>query len=150
MILEAGAVAPEFTLLDQTRTPRSLSEFAGRKLLVVFIPFPFTSTCEGELCTIRDNLSALAAREAEVVVITCDTMPANKRWAEDQGFTFPILSDYWPHGATARAYGCFNEAIGTANRASFAINEQGIISEVITTDSPRQPRNFDDYTTALS
>lgn len=149
MTLQVGDTAPDFTLPDQTRTPRSLSEHAGSKRLVVFIPFPFTRTCEAELCTIRDNLSVLSERDAEVFVITCDTTASNKRWAEEQGFEFPILSDFWPHGEVSQAYDCFNDALGVANRATFTIDQDGVIRDVVTTGSLGEARDFEDYTRAL-
>ena len=148
-MLQPGDAAPDFTLPDQNRQPVTLSASAGSKRLLVFIPLPFTRTCESELCTIRDNFEALASRDAEVMVITCDTTASNKKWAEEQNIEFPILSDFWPHGDVARAYGCFNEKIGVANRATFTIDGDGIIRDVVTSESFGQARDFANYTTAL-
>jgi len=148
-MLQPGDAAPDFTLPDQNRQPVTLSASAGSKRLLVFIPLPFTRTCESELCTIRDNFEALASRDAEVMVITCDTTASNKKWAEEQNIDFPILSDFWPHGDVSRAYGCFNEKIGVANRATFTIDGDGIIRDVVTSESFGQARDFANYTTAL-
>lgn len=150
MTAEVGRPAPRFELFDQNREKVSLASLTGRKTLVVFIPFPFTGVCEGELCTIRDNLSTLDRLDANVVAITCDTVPANKRWSDDNRFNFPVLSDYWPHGATATEYGAFNESVGAANRYTYVLDESGTVGEIIHTDSLGTAREFDAYLEALN
>ena len=144
-----GSAAPDFTLFNHHREPVSLADLAGKKSLVVFIPFPFTGTCEGELCLIRDRLAELNDLDANVVVVTCDTLPSNAKWAEENGFEFPILSDYWPHGEVTRAYGTFNDKLGVANRSTFVLDEQGIVREIVSTDSLGTPREFEAYVEAL-
>ena len=148
-MLQPGDSAPDFTLPDQNRQPVTLSAHAGSRRLLVFIPLPFTRTCESELCTIRDNFESLASRDAEVMVITCDTTASNKKWAEEQDIEFPILSDFWPHGEVSKAFGCFNEKIGVPDRATFTIDENGIIRDVVTSESFGAARDFAAYTTAL-
>ncbi len=150
MPAEIGEPAPDFTLLDQNRQPVSLADLQGRKSLIVFIPFPFTSTCEGELCAIRDNLGDLAALDASVVAISCDTLPVHKRWAAEQGFDFPILSDFWPHGATADAYGCFNDQLGCAMRTTYVLDEEGVVREIISSAGLGEVRDIADYRAALA
>ena len=148
-MLQAGDAAPDVTLPYQNRQPVTLSASAGSKRLLVFIPLPFTRTCESELCTIRDNFESLASRDAEVMVITCDTTASNKKWADEQKIEFPILSDFWPHGEVSKAFGCFNEKIGVPDRATFTIDENGIIRDVVTSESFGQPRDFASYTKSL-
>ena len=150
MTARIGAPAPDFTLRDTARSEVSLTDFRGKKTLVVFIPFPFTRTCEAELCTLRDNLASLAELDAAVVVVTTHAPPTNRAWAEQQGFEFPILADYWPHGAVAQAYGCFNEMVGAAQRATFVLDEDGVVRDIITSDSPGSPREYIEYTQALA
>lgn len=133
---------------DQDGKVVTLDDLTNRKTLLVFIPFPFTGICEGELCEIRDNFDDLAEL-ANVVVITCDTRFSNKKWAEEQGFDFPILSDFWPHGETARAYGCFNDEMGVAWRATYVLDQDGVVREVISTDALTTPRDFHSYDEAL-
>lgn len=149
-MLDVGTKAPEFSLPDQHRNPVSLDDIKGSKALVVFIPFPFTSTCEGELCMIRDNMAQLNDLDANVVVISCDTLPANRKWAELNGFEFPILSDFWPHGDVARAYGAFNENVGAANRVTYILDSEGVIHTSVATDSLGVAREFELYTEALA
>ena len=114
MAAAVGESAPDFTLMDQGRRPVSLSDLRGKKSLIVFFPFAFSRTCQGELCSIRDNLHSLDAADANVVAISCDHFYSNRAWTEQEGFGFKILSDHWPHGAVSRAYGCFDEQIGCA------------------------------------
>ena len=149
MPISIGDAAPDFTLKDQDGNEVSLGDLKGRKSLIVFIPFPFTGICEGELCDIRDNLHRLETLDANVVSITCDTRPANKAWADSQNFTFPILSDFWPHGVTAQAFGAFNEKTGSAWRATFVLDSEGIVRDIIATDSLADPRSVADYPKAL-
>jgi peroxiredoxin len=145
-----GTPAPDFTLPDTDGTPVSLDDLAGTKALVVFIPFPFTGICTDEVCALRDGLAALNDLDAAVVVITCTPRPSNAEWAKQNGFEFPVLSDYWPHGETATAYGCFNEDVGAANRATFVLDAEGVVREIIATDSLGTPREYDEYLAALA
>ena len=117
MSLAIGSPAPEFTLPDTGGAPFSLSQTRGRKTLLVFIPFPWTGICDGEACTLRDHFADLNALDANVVIVTCYPRPANKKWAAENGFAFPVLSDFWPHGEVARLYGVFNEENGAAPTA---------------------------------
>jgi mycoredoxin-dependent peroxiredoxin len=150
MAAEIGAPAPDFTLLNHDRTPVSLSELRGKKTLVVFIPFPFTRVCTSELCSIRDGLSALDDADANVVVITCDSYGSNRAWAKSEGVTYPVLSDFWPHGAVAKAYGCFNESLGVGDRSTYVLDSDGIVREIITAESFGTAREFASYTEALA
>lgn len=145
-----GEQAPEFTLRNQRKEEVSLASLRGRKTLVVFIPFPFTRICDGELCDLRDNLAQLSTMDANVVVITCSTIPSNGRWAEENSFEFPVLSDFWPHGAAAQAYGCFNETFGVPMRATFVLDAEGIVREIIATDSLGEPRHVSSYHASLT
>lgn len=150
MVAEVGSRAPEFELRDQSWETRTLSDLAGSKAMLIFIPWAFTRTCQAELCTLRDNFSSLEARGVKVAVITCDSVASNRRWAKDQGFTFPILSDHWPHGATAQAYGCFNPVLGVAMRSTYVLDPEGVVTEVIATDQIDQVRDFNEYERALA
>lgn len=148
-MVHVGEAAPDFLLRDQTRAKRSLADLAGAKAMVIFMPFAFTNTCLGEMCTLRDNLHHLEASGTKFFVITTDTLHSNRRWAEDQGFEFPILSDFWPHGEVASAYGCFNPAIGVAMRSTYILDEAGVVKEIIATDRLDTPRDFAEYEKAL-
>ncbi|WKZ82243.1 MAG: redoxin domain-containing protein [Acidimicrobiia bacterium] len=150
MAVEIGSPAPEFSLRDTEGDLVTLDALKGRKSLVVFIPFPFTGTCEGELCAIRDRLSELNDIDAGVVAITCDTLFANKEWAKQNGFGFPVLSDFWPHGAVTDAFGAFDAEVGAANRWTFVLDADGVVRSIVSTESRRFARQFDDYVAALA
>ncbi|WP_026343165.1 peroxiredoxin [Nocardia sp. BMG111209] len=128
MPLEVGTAAPDFTLKDQNNQEISLSGYRGEKnVLVVFYPLAFTGICQGELCKVRDELPKFQNDSAEILAISVGASPTHKIWAAEQGYTFPLLSDFWPHGAVAQAYGVFNEATGFANRGTFVVDKDGII-----------------------
>lgn len=150
MPLAVGAKAPDFALYDQNKELVSLSELAGSKSLIVFIPFPFTGHCDNEGCAIRDGLGGLEAIDAKVVVITDHAVPVNARWAADNGFDFPVLSDFWPHGVVTQAYDAFNDMLGAANRVTYILDGDGIIRNVIATESLSIPREYELYGQALA
>ena len=135
MAIEIGQEAPDFELKDQDGEVVKLSAFRGDKAVaLVFYPFTFTGVCEGELCTLRDDLSEFEQAGVQVLAVSCDSRFAQKRWAEEMGYGFPVLSDFWPHGEVAKAYGVFNEALGCANRGTFVVNADGVV--VDTFESP--------------
>ncbi len=149
MSASAGSPAPGFSLTDQDRNTVTLDDLKGKKSLIVFIPFPFTGICDDESCAIRDNLATLNDLDANVVVITCHAVPVAKKWSDENDFTFPVLSDFWPHGVVATQYGAFNEAVGGANRMTFVLDSDGIVHSVIDSGSLGTAREFDAYVTAL-
>ena len=151
MPVETGQEAPDFTLKDQDGNDVSLSSFRGtQNVVIVFYPFTFTGVCEGELCSLRDDLSEFDAVKAQVLAISCDSRHAQKQWATQQGFTFPLLSDFWPHGAVARAYGVFNEKLGCANRATFVVDRDGTIVDTFASADLATPRERATYVAALA
>ena len=85
-----------------------------------------------------------------VLAVSCDSKNSQKVWAEQQGYTFPVLSDFWPHGEVAQAYGVFNEALGCANRATFVIGTDGTIVDAFETENLGVAREADRYTEALA
>ncbi len=151
MTLTAGTEAPDFTLKDQDGNDVTLSSFRGsQNVVIVFYPFTFSGVCTGELCSLRDDLGAFESSSAQLLAISCDTRFAQKQFADQQGYTFPVLTDFWPHGAVARAYGVFNETVGAANRATFVIDKQGVIVDVFETPNLGTPRDQAAYTAALA
>jgi mycoredoxin-dependent peroxiredoxin len=149
MTVEVGSVAPPFELRDQHGEKVSSTSLLGGKGLVVFVPYPFTRTCTAELCDLRDNTDFLRDVDAGVVVITIDTIGAIRRWAEDQGYEFPVLSDYWPHGAVAQAYGAFDEQYGYAKRYTFVLDSEGVVRDIVKSDELRVGREFEAVADAL-
>ncbi len=151
MSIAVGDDAPDFTLKDQDGNEVTLSSFAGNQnVVLVFYPFTFTGNCEGELCEIRDDPSAFASSDAQVLALSCDTRHAQKQWSEQQGFGFPVLSDFWPHGAVAKAYGVFNEDLGCANRATFVIDKAGKVVDTFSSANLGTRREKAEYDAALA
>ncbi|MGF1662442.1 MAG: redoxin domain-containing protein [Kineosporiaceae bacterium] len=121
-----GAPAPRFTLPDQDRTP--VTPFGdGRPTLVVFLPFAFSGICTGELCELRDDPTAFADDRVRVLAVSCDSVHALRAWREAEGYSFSLLSDFWPHGAVGRAYGVFDENVGASARGSFLVDGSGVL-----------------------
>ena len=150
MSVAVGQPAPDFELRDQHGQPWRLSDFRGkRNVVVVFYPFSFTRVCEGELCELRDDISDFDNDDVELVAISVDSAPVHKRWAAEQGYTFPILADFWPHGAVAREYGVFDEKLGAARRGTFIIDRDGVV-RWSTVNELRDARSLDDYRKALA
>jgi peroxiredoxin len=150
MTVEIGSAAPEFSLRNQHGQTVSLADFRGTKnVLLMFYPFAFTGTCTGELCTIRDRYTDFVNDETEVLSVSCDSVHTLRVFAEQERLQHSLVSDFWPHGATATAYGAFNEAIGAANRASFVIDREGIVRWSVVTGLG-EARSADDYLAALA
>jgi len=150
MSVAVGSPAPAFSLPDQDKNTVTLDDLKGKKSLVVFIPFPFTGICDNEGCAIRDHLAMLNQFDANVAVITCHAVPVAKKWSDENGFAFPVLSDFWPHGAVATAYGAFNADVGAANRITIALDAEGVVRKVIDSGSLGVAREFDEYVAALN
>ena len=150
MAPEVGTQAPDFTVKDQNNQDVTLSSFRGeRSVLIVFYPFAFSGICTSELCTVRDDLADFQNDDVQILAISADHPYALKAWAEAQDFGFPLLSDFWPHGEVARAYGVFNDARGFATRGTFLVDHAGIVrfAEV---NGPGEPRDQNGWRTALA
>ncbi|GAA3795157.1 peroxiredoxin [Sphaerisporangium flaviroseum] len=127
MAVEVGDKAPDFELKDQHGTPVRLADLRGRRVLLVFYPLAFSGICHGELCALRDDLVASAPKDVQVLTVSVDSMFTQRAWADKEGFTFPMLSDFWPHGDVAQAYGVFDEDRGLALRGTFVIDGEGVV-----------------------
>lgn len=128
MAPEVGTEAPDFTVKDQNNQDVTLSSFRGRQaVLLVFYPFAFSGLCTGELCAVRDDLADFQNDDVQILAISTDAPYALKAWSDSQGFDFPLLSDFWPHGEVAKAYDVFFEARGMATRGTFLVDKEGII-----------------------
>lgn len=127
-VLSVGDLAPDFTLRDQFGQDVTLSSFRDQKaVLLFFYPYAFSGVCTGEMAGIRDRLAEFLTFDTEVLGISCDPTYALRNFADQDGLNFPLLSDFWPHGAVARAYDVFDDRTGSAERSSFVIDKQGIV-----------------------
>lgn len=151
MSLDVGDAAPDFTLSDTEGNQITLSSYRDeRSVTLVFIPFAFTGVCKGELCELRDNLSVFNDAENQVLAITCDRAPSLAEWKRQEGFNFPLLSDGWPHGEVAKAYGCFNEDLGCAERLTVVVGRDGKVAEKFASGGLGEARPLSNYTDALA
>ncbi|MFM6841631.1 MAG: peroxiredoxin [Candidatus Planktophila sp.] len=150
MTIDIGSAAPDFELKDQNGNVVTLSSYKGKKnVVLLFIPFSFTGTCTGELCAMRDDLSAFQNDNVELLAVSCDSMFTQRVFAEQEGYKFPVLSDFWPHGEVAKAYGIFDEARGCALRGTFVIDKEGIVRWQVV-NGLGDARSNDDYKAALA
>lgn len=150
MPIDVGAQAPDFVLKDQNNQEVRLSDYRGRKVvLLVFYPLAFTGTCQGELCEVRDHLNDFVNDQVQVLTVSVDSPFSHKVWADQQGYQFPLLSDFWPHGAVAQAYGVFDEQRGIANRGTFLIDREGVV-RFAEMNGPGQARDQNAWRKALA
>lgn len=144
-----GEQAPDFTLVNQFGEPVRLADFRGRNVVVVFYPFAFSGICTGELCEIRDNLAVFEHADAEVLAVSVDSKFSLRAYAEQEGYGFSLLADFWPHGAVAEKYGVFDAETGMARRGTFIIDADGTVRYVVV--NPRgQARDLAEYRRILA
>lgn len=150
MTLIIGDQAPDFELVNQFGENVKLSDFRGKKnVVIVFYPLSFSGICTGELCELRDNFAAFQDASVELLAISVDSKFVQKLFAEHEKYEFNVLADFWPHGAVAKQYGVFLEEHGIANRATFVINKSGeLVAKFVT--APGQARSLDEYKKALA
>ena len=144
-----GEPAPDFASVDTHGTPVRLADVRGTPVVLVFVPFAFSGTCTGELCAIRDDIALFDDAGVRLLVVSCDATFSLRAWQEQEGYTFDLLSDFWPHGEIARAYGVFDDEQGLAIRGSFLIDADGVLRWALV--NPRsQARDLDAYRAALA
>ncbi len=147
--LDTGSAAPDFELVNQYGEPVRLSSFRGQNVVLVFYPFAFSGICTGELCELRDNLTALEQLNATVLAVSVDSKFSLRAYAQQEGYSFDLLADFWPHGAVASKYGVFDSESGMARRGTFIIDAAGVIRYTVV--NPRgQARDLELYRAALA
>jgi len=154
MALSVGAKAPDFSLYDTDRKVRSLREFLGKKLVLVFYPGAFTGVCTKEMCAFRDSLSAFNDLNAQVVGISVDAPAANKGFSDVNKFTFPLLSDFTRE--VSRTYsGTYTDFAGikgyeSAKRAVFVLDPAGTVKYVWISEDPGVVPDYDEVKSAVA
>jgi peroxiredoxin len=150
MAVEIGQEAPDFELKDQDGQPRRLSDYRGSKnVVLVFYPLAFSGICTAELCGLRDELPVFDNDDTVTLAVSVDSPYVLKAFAEREGFTFPLLSDFWPHGDLAKRYGIFSDDHGIALRATYIIDKRGIVRYAVV-NQPLQARDQEEYRRALA
>jgi glutaredoxin-dependent peroxiredoxin len=153
MSIEVGSKAPDFTLMNQDRQPVTLSAaLKNGPAVLAFLPGAFSSVCTNEMCTFRDSIGTLSPSNGQVLGITTDTFFTLKAWADQQRFTFPLLSDY--NKDVIRQYDVVNpDMIGLkdiAKRAVFVIGRDGVVKHKEVLDDARNEPNYDKVRAALA
>src|ERR1044071_6077861 len=144
MSVDVGTAAPDFTLTSQDRQPVTLSSQQGHPVVLAFFPAAFSSVCQKELCTFRDQLARLNHARAQVYGISVDTFFALKAFHDAQKLTFPLLSDF--NKQVIRDYGVYNDDMiglkGIAKRAVFVLDKQGVVRHREVLDDARNEPDY--------
>lgn len=140
--------APDFELPNQFGEPVALSALRGTAVVLVFYPFAFSGVCTGELDELQGAREEIARSGARLLAVSCDSKYALRAYAQQRGYSFDLLADFWPHGQVADAYQAFDAGLGRPVRASFIIDGEGLIRAEIRSD-PGSPRPLQAYLDAL-
>ncbi|HEY5822092.1 MAG TPA: peroxiredoxin [Propionibacteriaceae bacterium] len=127
MSVAVGDLAPDFTTRNTHGETITLSDLRGTPVVLVFFPWAFSGICTGELCELRDDLARFDAVDARVLGVSCDAMFSLRVFAEREGLEFDLLTDHWPHGAIAQAYGIFDDVAGCSLRGTFVLDATGVV-----------------------
>jgi peroxiredoxin len=150
MAVEVGQEAPDFELKDQHGTPVRLSSFRGAKnVVLVFYPLAFSGVCSSELYAMRDEFPEASRDDVELLTVSVDSTFTHRAWSDQEHFEFGLLSDFWPHGGVAQAYGVFDEDRGIATRGTFIIDKAGVVQWKVVNPIPHA-RDLADYQKALA
>ncbi len=128
--LKIGDKAPAFKLFSSDKQEISLENYKGKNVVLLFFPLAFTSVCTAELCGVRDDIANYQNLNAEVLGISVDTPQTLAKFKEEQGYNFPLLSDF--NKEASAAYGCMYETFvmgmrGVSKRSAFVIDGEGTI-----------------------
>jgi mycoredoxin-dependent peroxiredoxin len=148
MSVHVGDTAPDFKLSNQFGEEISLSGLRGKPVVLVFYPFSFSGICTGELCELRDNIAIFETAGVELLAVSVDSKYAQAKFAEQEGYSFNVLADFWPHGAVAETYGVFLADKGFATRATFVIDAEGVVAAKMV-NGPGEARSLAEYKKAL-
>jgi mycoredoxin-dependent peroxiredoxin len=146
--LPVGAVAPGFALRDQHGQDVVLAALRGAPVLLVFYPWAFSRVCTGELGTLRDVHRSVEDSGARLLALSCDPVYSLRAFAEGERLDYPLLSDFWPHGAVASAYGVLDRERGCPHRSSFLLDRDGVVRWSVHSGTSR-PRDVDSHLAAL-
>ncbi len=155
-MVNQGEKAPNFTLPDIDRKPRSLNEFLkpNGATLLAFFPGAFTTVCTREMCTLRDNLQELNKVNAQVVGISVNDPFTNKAFAQNNNLNFPILSDY--NREVVKLYNVYHENFGNlkgytaAKRSVFILDHNGVVVYKWVSDDPSKEPNYEELKKAAA
>lgn len=137
-MIAAGEPAPDFTLRNQDGEKVSLSDFRGRKVLLVFYPHDFSPVCSDQLSLYQEVKPQISAKGVELVGVSVDHSYAHKAFQEKMGIDTTLLADFEPKGEVARAYGSYLDRPGMANRTLILVDEEGKVAWSYESPSPAE------------
>jgi len=145
MIINKGDKAPNFTLRDTQKQEVSLSDYEGKKLVILFFPLAFTGLCTEELCGVRDDSEEYNNLDAEIVGISVDSLFVLERFKAENNYNFTLLSDF--NKEASRAYGTLYENFvldmkGVSKRAAFVVDQKGTIRYAEVLENAGELPNF--------
>ncbi len=145
MSVKVGDKAPVFTLNSTDLKPVSLSDYAGKNVVLLFFPMAFTSVCTEELCTMRDDIATYNGLDAEILAVSVDSPFTLGRFKQDQSLNFPLLSDF--NKEVSRNYGSLYEEFvlglrGVSKRSAFVIDKEGTVRYAEVLESAGDVPNF--------
>lgn len=146
MAIQTGQQAPDFNLRDTEKQEVKLSDYKGKNVVLLFFPLAFTGVCTAELCSVRDNMNAYSGLNAEVLAISVDSPFTLGKFKAEQGYNFPLLSDFNKEVSTA--YGSIYEHFvmdmkGVSKRAAFVIDKEGVVQYAEVLEDAGKVPDFD-------
>jgi peroxiredoxin len=129
-MLQSGDKAPDFALRASDKSLVKLSEQRGKNVVLLFFPFAFTGVCTKEMCQMRDSLADYEKLDAQILAVSVDSPYTLAKWKEEQGFNFPLLSDF--NKTASKKYDTLYKEFGmgmkgVAKRSAFVIDKQGVV-----------------------
>ncbi|HSU34717.1 MAG TPA: peroxiredoxin [Propionibacteriaceae bacterium] len=125
---EVGQPAPDFRTRNQHGESVSRADLLGAPAVLVFYPWAFSGICRGELAALREDHDRFVGLGVRVLGVSCDAMFTLRAYADAEALPFDLLTDHWPHGAIAQAYGIFDDRAGCALRATFVLDAEGVVT----------------------
>jgi glutaredoxin-dependent peroxiredoxin len=146
MTLQPGNLAPDFTLFATDKQPASLKDYRGSNVVLLFFPMAFSGVCTKELCSVRDDIGSYDGLNAQILAVSVDSPFTLAKFKEDQGFSFPLLSDF--NKEVCQAYGAYYEEFvfglkGVARRSAFVIDAEGVVRYAEVLESAGDLPNFE-------
>ena len=127
--VEVGQEAPDFTAKNENNESVTLSALRGQPVVLVFYPLDFSPLCTSEMCAIRDDYSGFQQKGAQVFGISRDSVWTHRAFKEHEKLEYSLLADM--KGDVAKLYGCWNEAVGLAERLTVVIDKDGVITYLV-------------------
>ncbi|MBP7272862.1 MAG: redoxin domain-containing protein [Saprospiraceae bacterium] len=154
MAIKVGDHAPDFTLVSDDKSSITLSSYCNESnVVLLFFPLAFTGVCTKELCDMRDDIGKYEKFAAQVLAISVDSVFTLNKFKTDQGFNFPLLSDF--NKDVSRAYDALYEEFafgmkGVSKRSAFVIDKQGVVQYAEVLENAGDLPNFSAVATVLA